>query len=132
MRNIIVKIMIPLIFIWTLNCGSMHVVSKEQFTKSQGLRDAEVLTNKNEILKFENGDYFIISDSLSGKGKLIEGTKEKIFSGKIALDDISVFSMKYDDTNFYTIVLISIGAVALLSIILLLASLSSLHSTFRI
>ena len=98
----------------------MDTVTKEEFIKSDSLRDAELLKEKNERFKFNEGQYIMASNTLTGSGIRINGEEKKLFLGKIALHDISTFNLKKNNIELNTLKFLGVTTIALLVLALMI------------
>lgn len=75
--------------------------------------DIRLLTKDNHTYFFAHGNYRIDKDSLYGIGKRLEGYSANEFEGKIAFKDIEMISGEKVDVGNTFLMLLGIGAVAL-------------------
>ena len=103
MKKLISLVLIITLLPYLTGCYSMKEVTKEDFHSDNERGKLKFITKENEIYKFEEGAYFIISDTLYGSGQKMGPEDTTLFDGKIALDNVKEFHMSKADAFKSTI-----------------------------
>jgi hypothetical protein len=82
----------------------MREVTKDEFSSQKEYDQASLITKDNKEYQFDDGDYTINSDTLTGSGLSLSGNNEMPFSGKIALDDVTTFNLDKLDVELTILV----------------------------
>ena len=92
-------------------------VSQYQKIEAESGKPDEIYLTKYDSTRyhFMKDDFYIGTDTLFGKGKLLSGDREELLDKKIALSDI--VSIEVDKFNLMNTIYISLGIVAALAIV---------------
>jgi hypothetical protein len=103
MKKLISLVLIISLLSYLTGCYSMKEVTKEDFHTDNERGKLKLITKENEIYEFEEGAYFIISDTLCGSGRKMSPVDTSSFDGKVALDDMEEIHMSKSDAIKSTI-----------------------------
>ena len=113
MKKLISIVLILSLLPYLAGCYSINQVSKEELQTDNSRGDLTIITNQNEIYKFEDGSYFIKSDTLFGMGIKAIADKQIPITNEIALGNITSIKGKESDglkTAFLIVGIIGIVA----------------------
>ena len=123
MNKILSSILIPALLIHLVGCYSFQEVTQEEFVEAEteDYVDLKIVTNTAQIYKFDEGNYTIKEDSISGTGTIEipfgKGKNAyKDFNGSISLGDIE--SINFDRFNGWITLLVLavvVGTIALIA-----------------
>ncbi len=116
MKKLISFILIPCLFFYLTGCSGMGAVTKEEFKKNSVKGKIILITKNLETYHFDEGYYYIESDTLYGDGeKLIKNETGIPFKGKIPLNIISSITM--EKTDVVASIFLGIGIIAGIGVI---------------
>ncbi len=118
MKKIIVCVLLPVLFIYFTGCYSIETVSKDEFLKDNKRKKVEVITCKAQKYGFDEHQYVINADTLSGTGARYNGSEKDPFSGSIPLKDIAIFNT--ENFNAPATAALSFGVIILTTVSILL------------
>jgi hypothetical protein len=97
MKKLISLVLIISLLPYLTGCYSMKEVTKEDFHSDNERGKLSLITNEKKTYEFEEGAYFIISDTLCGSGLKMSLEDTTSFDGKIALNDVEEIHMSKSD-----------------------------------
>jgi hypothetical protein len=121
MKRYISAILVPCLLLQLSGCYSMQEISTEELINRNGEDDIQVITKENKTYVFDEFNYKIFPDSISGKGNLIVDYSEfssyyQEFEGTIAFSEIeSLYTDEFNLTE--TIFILGMFAFVLLGIV---------------
>ena len=120
MKKLISLVLIISLLSYLTGCYSMKEVTKEDFHTDNERGKLNLTTKEKKTYVFEEGAYFIISDTLCGSGRKISPENTSSFDGKIALDDMEEIHMSKSDaikSTIFGLFIVVFVATALASIL---------------
>ena len=120
MKKHISFILIISLLPYLTGCYSMKEVTKGDFQSDNERGKLNLITKEKKAYEFEEGAYFIISDTLCGSGRKISPENTSSFDGKIALDDMEEIHMSKSDaikSTIFGLFMVVFVATALASIL---------------
>ena len=120
MKKLISLVLIISLLPYLTSCYSMKEVTKRDFQSDNERGKLNLITKEKKTYEFEEGEYFIISDTLSGSGRKFSPEDTTSFDGKIALNDMEEIHMSKSDgikSTLFGVFMVVIVATALASIL---------------
>ena len=120
MKKLISLVLIISLLSYLTGCYSMKEVTKEDFHTDNERGKLNLTTKEKKTYVFEEGAYFIISDTLYGSGQKMSPEDTTSFDGKIALNDMEEIHMSKLDgvkSTLFGVFMVVFVAIALASIL---------------
>jgi hypothetical protein len=93
MKKLIFIVPIFSLLLYLTGCYGMIEVTKEEFSSQKEFDNALLVTKEDKEYLFNDMEYIINSDTLSGTGLSLSRNNDTPFVGKIALDDVMTFKV---------------------------------------
>jgi hypothetical protein len=120
MKKLISLVLIMSLLPYLTGCYSMKEVTKGDFQSDNERGKLNLITKEKKTYEFEEGAYFIISDTLCGSGRKLSPEDTTSFDGKIALNDMEGIHMSKLDgikSTIFGLFIVIFVATALASIL---------------